>query len=295
MPRSSTLRRRPTLPTLFIGSQAIEAGLITPSQLRSAQFQRVVHSVYAPRGMRMTHVLRAQAASLLAPPEAVLTGRSAATVSGVALAGPDDPVEFAVPERARFGPIRGLQVRRVAVASLAGKPWYGTRIAAGARIGFDLAARVDLATAVARLDAAVRGGVVDLVRLRTYLITCHDNDVRAVRAAVQLVDARAESQPESHCRVLLQGAGIPVVPQHVVRVGGRSVARVDLALPELKIAIEYDGRWHRDVMQFEADRRRLNALTAAGWTVVFVTAELLAQPERLVATVRAEIDRRTAR
>ena len=86
-----------------------------------------------------------------------------------------------------------------------------------------------------------------------------------------------------------------MVPQHVVRVGGRAVARVDLALPELKIAIEYDGRWHRDVMQFEADRRRLNELTAAGWTVVFVTAELLAQPERLVATVRAEIVRRTAR
>ena len=35
------------------------------------------------------------------------------------------------------------------------------------------------------------------------------------------------------------------------------------------------------------DRARLNRLTAAGWRVVFVTAEDLREPERLLARITA--------
>jgi hypothetical protein len=282
-----------TLPAVFRGSEAVADGLLTPAQLRTGQFQRLLQGIYASRQLRVTHVLLCQAAALLAPADAVLTGRSAATVRGVVLAGPKDPVEFAVPERSRFGPIKGLQIRRVSDEELGGQPWCGTRLGDGVRIGFDLAARAELSLAVARLDAAIRAGIVDFDALAAHVTGCHANDVRRVRAAIALVDPRAESLPESQCRVVLHRAGIPVVPQWTVRLDGRPIARVDLALPDLKIAIEYDGRWHRDVGQFELDRRRLNQLTAAGWSVVFVTAELLADPPRLVATVLAEIRRRS--
>ena len=63
-----------------------------------------------------------------------------------------------------------------------------------------------------------------------------------MRQAVALSDGRAESPPESRLRVLLALAGIPAVPQHTVRDGsGQFVARVDLAYPDRRIAIEYDG------------------------------------------------------
>ena len=55
--------------------------------------------------------------------------------------------------------------------------------------------------------------------------------------------------------------------------------------------MEYDGRWHGEPGQFGRDRARLNRLTAAGWRVVFVTAEDLRDPAALIARVAAELAR----
>ena len=41
------------------------------------------------------------------------------------------------------------------------------------------------------------------------------------------------------------------------------------------------------------DRRRLNRLTEAGWTVVFVTAADLHHPERVLARIAAALTRAT--
>jgi very-short-patch-repair endonuclease len=73
------------------------------------------------------------------------------------------------------------------------------------------------------------------------------------------------------------------------------VGRVDFAYPDLKIAIEYDGLWHAEPGQFAMDRKRLNRLVAAGWTVLHVTAADMRHPERLTARVRALRGQRLAR
>jgi very-short-patch-repair endonuclease len=64
---------------------------------------------------------------------------------------------------------------------------------------------------------------------------------------------------------------------------------VDLALPDLELAVEYDGAWHGEALQLTKDRRRMNALTAVGWKVLYVTAADLRDPAALVAKVRAFI------
>ena len=69
------------------------------------------------------------------------------------------------------------------------------------------------------------------------------------------------------------------------------MARVDSAWPERRVAVEYDGVWHGQ--NVGRDRRRLNELTAAGWTVVFVTAADLADPVALVARIGAVLAART--
>jgi len=68
------------------------------------------------------------------------------------------------------------------------------------------------------------------------------------------------------------------------------------AFPEHKVAVEYDGQW-RDgrFWALNRDRERLNRVHAAGWDVVFVTAPLLANPRKMVATVRAALDVRPHR
>jgi very-short-patch-repair endonuclease len=91
-------------------------------------------------------------------------------------------------------------------------------------------------------------------------------------------------------RLLILAAGLPApVAQYVVEHRGRFVARVDLAWPEFRLALEYDGLWHAEPGQFARDRQRLNGLTAAGWRVVFATAADLHRPAALLARLRTAL------
>ena len=116
---------------------------------------------------------------------------------------------------------------------------------------------------------------------------------RQVRAAACLADGLAGSPQETRLRLLLHRSPLPrPMAQHVVRHAGRFVARVDFAWPDRKVAVEYEGAWHGESpQQVAADRRRLNRLREAGWTVVFVTAEDLRHPQRIVARIAAELAR----
>lgn len=288
--------RRPSapLPDVFVGSHAVAERLLTTRQLRGPHVTRVMQGVYRPVWVPLTHKLKCQAACLVLPERAVVTGVSAASVLGVRLAAPDDEVTVALPEGLTVPRRAGIRLRRVRDQRPGGRVLDGVRLADARRLAFDAAAGLGLAEATAALDAMVRHGLVDLEELRLWLGACHDNHVRWVRRAAALVDARAESRPESLTRMHLVEAGFAVVPQHRVVVGSRVVARVDLALPDLKIAIEYDGRWHEDGTQRALDNDRLAALRAGGWTVIIVTAELLRDPRRLVAAVAAAVAERQA-
>jgi very-short-patch-repair endonuclease len=280
------------LPDVFVGSAAVAAGHLSARQLRGPYVERVLQGVYRPAWVPLTHKLKCRAACLVLPGAAVVTGASAASVLGLRLASAADDVSVAVPE----GPVVprrvGIRLRRVSDAAPFGHVVDGVRLAHARRIAYDAAARRPVHDATAALDAIVRHGLVDIAHFRRWLTDCHDNDVRDVRLAAQLVDPRAESLPESVTRVHLVQAGFEVVPQYRVTVGSRVVARVDLALPKLKIAIEYDGRWHE--AQRALDNDRLAALRAAGWTVIIVTAELLRDRRRLVAAVAAAVAERRA-
>jgi very-short-patch-repair endonuclease len=118
---------------------------------------------------------------------------------------------------------------------------------------------------------------------------------RALRAAMELLDARAESAPESELRVILSLAGIRgLVANHPVRVGSQRF-RIDLALPEWKIAIEYQGDYHRDIEQWRRDMTRISRLESDGWFVVQINANDLWNPGERVERLRRVIARRSRR
>jgi very-short-patch-repair endonuclease len=52
------------------------------------------------------------------------------------------------------------------------------------------------------------------------------------------------------------------------------------------VAVEYDGAHHDDPTQIAADRRRLNALRALGWTVLVIDRHQLRRPDDVVGLVR---------
>jgi very-short-patch-repair endonuclease len=77
---------------------------------------------------------------------------------------------------------------------------------------------------------------------------------------------------------------------HRVRVGGR-VRYLDLAWPDAKVAVEFDGFVpHSTRRVFDDDRARQNDLVADGWIVFRVTKAMLAgDVERTFAPIAAAI------
>ncbi|MGY2130004.1 DUF559 domain-containing protein [Blastococcus sp. SYSU DS0617] len=281
---------------VFRGRDVVADGLLTPAALRSTAWRRLYRGVYADARLPDSLTVRIRGARLLAPPSAVFSGRTAAHLHGAtALADRRAPVEVTVPAGVRFGPVEGLRVRRLDLPVSDVADLGGWRCTTAVRTALDIARWDPLPEAVAALDVLLGMRVVGAEELREAAAARRGRGARQAARAVGLADARAESQPESRLRVVLTVAGLPPVPQHVVRdADGGFAARVDLAYPELRVAVEYDGAWHAEDGQFARDRRRLNRLVAAGWTVLHVTAADLRDPEALVRRVRALLRDATA-
>jgi very-short-patch-repair endonuclease len=263
--------------------------------LRSRAWQRLYRDVYADVGLPVTHELAIAGAALIVPSSAVFGGRSAAYLLGAeSLVDATTPVEVIVPEHDRFGPVAQLRIRRVSLPASDIRSVRQYSCTTPTRTALDISRREALPESVVALDVLLRQGLLrgrDLAEAADALPPRRGS--RNARRAVELADERAESPQESRLRVLLLTSGLTPVPQYVVRdAEGRFLARVDLAFPELKIAIEYDGAWHGRPGQLARDRRRLNALVAAGWTVLHVTAGDMHETDRVVAAVRQLITER---
>jgi very-short-patch-repair endonuclease len=147
------------------------------------------------------------------------------------------------------------------------------------------------------LDDALRRKLVSLSRLRWRLSEIGRSGRPGVALLRSLVDARTsttavpQSVFETRLLRVLKDAGLPEpVVQHEIRDRGRLVGVVDLAFPEIRLAIEAEGyRWHAGRLRFERDLARRNSLTALGWRVIHVTwADLTDRGEATIqAMVRA--------
>lgn len=81
-----------------------------------------------------------------------------------------------------------------------------------------------------------------------------------------------DSDLESRVLRLLVAAGLPVPRQQLrVKVGGRR-CYIDLAYPEIRLAIEIDSwAYHQYRSAFDGDRAKANELTLLGWHVLRIT------------------------
>jgi len=249
----------------------------------------VYQGVYADAALPESYDVRVAGARLLMPPFAVFSGRTAAHLLGAReLTDSEQTVEVSIPDTCRFGPIAGLRVRRVVSLEPDDVRTVGkSRCTTGLRTALDLARFETLPESVVALDVLLSRGIAFQKELREVTAELSGRGARRARQAVELADPRAESQPESRLRVGLALAGLPAVAQYVVKAeDGRFIARVDLAFPEAKVAVEYDGAWHATTAQLRKDRRRLNELVRAGWLVLHVTAADMYDLPRVVQSVR---------
>ncbi|MGH9291896.1 MAG: type IV toxin-antitoxin system AbiEi family antitoxin domain-containing protein [Acidimicrobiales bacterium] len=89
------------------------------------------------------------------------------------------------------------------------------------------------------------------------------------------VDVAPESVLEHALLLAIRRAGLPEPELQAVITDphtGDFLGRLDVAYRTCKIGVEVDGyRWHADPRSFRDDRRRRNALEAAGWRVLHAT------------------------
>ncbi len=112
---------------------------------------------------------------------------------------------------------------------------------------------------------------------------------RMRQVLAELDEDGVESAFELAVATWLRAAGHAVVAQHPVRVAGGRVLRLDLALPDRRVAVECDGfGFHRTRRDLELDARRHNALALAGWRVLRVTWDQFTRSrDRLAADLDA--------
>jgi very-short-patch-repair endonuclease len=101
-----------------------------------------------------------------------------------------------------------------------------------------------------------------------------------------------QSPMESRIRIAIEDAGLPM-PVLQYRVGPYFL---DLAYPERKIALEYDGREHLTPERARRDLNRQAYITREGWTVVrFPASVVLYETWKIPRDVRRMIEPRDAR
>jgi very-short-patch-repair endonuclease len=247
--------------------------------------------VYIRAEIEMTYRLWCYAAALYGAPRGAICGVSAAFLHGIDLIGAGEPVELLLPTQVRRASAPMVRLIRSPIGRGDVVTESGVRVTSPNRTAFDLARRLTQTDAVVVIDALCFRRVAGLPSIVAFAQT-HPGWPGSTRVApvLDLVEPLSESPMETRLRLVLIDGGLPrPVAQFEVR-DSRFIGRLDLAYPEWKIGIEYDGDQHRNPEAFAADLTRQNRLRAAGWTVLRFTArDVYRKPDQICATVRATI------
>jgi very-short-patch-repair endonuclease len=240
---------------------------VTKNHLRGPRFRRVFPDVYVRGETTDDLALRSRAAfQLVGASGGVLAGYSAAELLGADCAPRGVPAEVLVERKYRRRP--GLRVSYGRVAPVDIVEVDRCRVTSPLRTAWDLARRLDLVDAVVAVDAlARRGGFAPAALLSRRDAQPGARACRRLAEVVAVADPRAESPMETRLRLRLVRAGLPRpdVQYRVMNEHGFVLARVDLAYPSARLAIEYDGSEHYTRRRREMDRQRDAELADYGW------------------------------
>jgi Protein of unknown function (DUF559) len=276
-------------------SGATRAGL-TDWHLRHRDIARLSRDTYLPLAAATHLESRLLAILRTAPDGAVVSHSTAAALwqIGIPMQPPDGPAHLTVPPGSRARNRRDRRLHRGLLAPGDVERRWALPVTSPARTWRDLAGVLPPAALLAVTDQ-----LLDVLCTPTDLAQAlaarpGGRGAHRARRVLAVADPRVDSPMESVLRWLLHCAGLPApVLQHPVHdLAGRFIGRADMAWPDRKVLVEFDGNVHRDRDVFVDDLRRQNRLVGAGWTVLrFTSADLLGRPETVVAAVRAAVGR----
>jgi Protein of unknown function (DUF559) len=262
--------------------------------LRDGLLEQPWRGVIVTRDRSTRLETRAAAALLAVGDQAVLSAQTAAALHGCTAADGCGDIHVTVPHECRADSRRGLVVAHDQLAAAEMTTRMGMPV-----LVLDLVIAELLCTASRRLALACADqalGALPSNQRQTFRTEIDDRlvnrkDRRGTRRAevlLALATGLAESPPESWLRLLVVDAGFPLPdPQHEVRdLEGRLVYRLDMAWPDLRVALEYDG-YEAHEGRTDADAERDRRLAGRGWVVIRACARDLGSPDRLLGELRA--------
>lgn len=277
---------------VFVGSEAVRQGCLTPYQLRS-RFRSIYPDVYLPKSTAPSLRQRSEGAWLWSDRRGVLAGLAASALHGSNWIDDDVPIELVW--RNRNAPA-GIITRNYSIRPDEFTRVAGLLVTTPARTAYDLGRLLPRGESVARLDALMRATPFSIEDVRL-LIKAHPGarGLQQLRSALSLVDGGAASPKETWLRLLLIDAGFPAPTTQIpVHEQWRLVAVLDMGWETYKVAVEYDGDHHRtDRRQYAKDQWRLRKLEGMGWIVIRVIAD--DRPDDVVRRVRAALRLRGCR
>ena len=240
-------------------------------------------------------VLRSVAAYRYVEGGGVLSGYSAAALLRASCGGEDAPAEVTVPGGGqREHP--GLLVHRDRLAPGEVRQLAEVQVTSPLRTAYDLCRwNDDLTEAVVAVDAlANRGRFTPDLLLHFAARYPRARGNNRVARTVALADARSGSPMESRLRLVLVHGGLPTPEvQFVVQdEEERTAIWLDMAYPEYRIGIEYEGERHVHPDVVLRDVGRYTRLVDKGWRIYRYTKyEVYRDQRRIVAELTRALSR----
>ncbi len=273
------------------------------SWLETGHLVSPVHGVMYAAQLRDCLELRIECLRLVVPDHAVVTDRTAAWLHGAPMA-LEPNAHLHVP-RVDLFLLPGGRIRREVVRSgqrdlLSSEieEIGGLRVTTPRRTICDLGMTLPRRQAFAAMCSMLKvvDFTVDDIRREADGRFKGHRWVRQLRSLLPMCDARFESPGECYLALIWHDTpGLPAFEPQFCVPGPRGVFYLDLAVPELRYAAEYDGAEFHGPEQRDADDARREWLaTTDGWMVaVFVAADV--QGSGVIASDRLRRDIAEAR
>lgn len=278
----------------FTRRQALASG-VAPHALRTKEYRRLFRGCYVDALADLTHELYVAGALTVVPSAEFVAGRSAARLLGGVV--PSAPYVQLGSTRTTASRTEGIRLRRYATSPPLVR--VGRRLCTSPVQTFlDVAPDLPLVDQVVLGDSLVRRKRVTPQQLVEAAASARGRGAVGARAAAQLVRAGVDSPRESRLRMLVVLAGLPepTVNLQLVHPNGRLSRRFELAYPDAKLAMEYDGRHHIErEEQWANDLMRREELEGLGWRFFVVISGRLRRPSALLAELTAAMRERGMR
>jgi hypothetical protein len=262
--------------------------------IRTGCWVRQAAGIYASIDSPVDPFMRIRFASQSAGPGHVVVGESAALIHGFGVLDHDVVQLAGGPSKtARIRP--GVQIHGYRIPPRNLMRIGELVVTTPERTVVDLARAADRIDGLAVVDAALRKGVCTAETLAGQLkLQAGSRGIIQARQLVEWGDAGAESPMESRARFRVLDSDLPrpVLQFWVCDKLDNRVYRLDLAWPDYRVGLEYDGIGHLDRARQRHDLERRAWLSDAGWRILYVTdIDIYRQQARMLTRLDRQIRR----